>query len=499
MFLFAILVLQAAFVFLGKRGILSSMGAASIAVLAAVVAYFVAVILLFPAIPLMRTAGIISGSITLIFVFASTITCFRAGVSDLEVIDAIQVVGEDDDRIFDIDGRKDETPGDRDAVPEEPRESLQQDSQAHSDIPHTTAVPLVEESEQKVKLVEELDSLWNEYVSRGRDGAVPVSGDFSFLMRDPIGQADDIGLLDEPIDLTEGIEFLETDTSPNRDAETGGETEKTSSGSVQTNNTLDQLLPDVAGTKMREKSDRPDSPEPDLKYPLKCHFKVMEAASGKLLGNYYGDEGYSSLDLVTLSALLGEKLGSGDLRIVNLNWSNFDEIEVHIETDAGTVRSSARLDGRPAETKTSVDLEADSSASEKKPLIEEIALPKDNAKKVKASVSNAVAPRYLIYDRRTIQPLGEYFPEGARPRIDRLTLHRMLPAYDFRTFQIDSIRWQEGEVRIFIKGEKKKSPESSLRQASSDKSVISHNRKVKNPEESPEVQDLKPKETEESD
>jgi hypothetical protein len=64
-------------------------------------------------------------------------------------------------------------------------------------------------------------------------------------------------------------------------------------------------------------------------------------------------------------------------------------------------------------------------------------------------------PRYFIYDRRTIQPMKEYVPEGARPRIDRLTLYKLFPEYDFKTFEIDSIRWHENEVRIFIRGEKK--------------------------------------------
>ena len=71
-------------------------------------------------------------------------------------------------------------------------------------------------------------------------------------------------------------------------------------------------------------------------------------------------------------------------------------------------------------------------------------------------VTGTKAPRYMIYDRRTIQPMSEYFPEGDGARIDRLTLYRLFPEYDFKTFEIDSIRWHEDEVRIFIRGEKKK-------------------------------------------
>ena len=57
--------------------------------------------------------------------------------------------------------------------------------------------------------------------------------------------------------------------------------------------------------------------------------------------------------------------------------------------------------------------------------------------------------------------MGEYIPEGDRPRIDRLTLYRMLPEYNFKTFEIDSVRWEDDEVRIFIRGEKK-SPKSKV-------------------------------------
>ena len=51
-------------------------------------------------------------------------------------------------------------------------------------------------------------------------------------------------------------------------------------------------------------------------------------------------------------------------------------------------------------------------------------------------------------------------PEGERSRIDRLSLYKMFPEYNFRTFEIDSVRWEENEVRIYIKGEKKDSPKS---------------------------------------
>jgi hypothetical protein len=90
------------------------------------------------------------------------------------------------------------------------------------------------------------------------------------------------------------------------------------------------------------------------------------------------------------------------------------------------------------------------------PQIETPVLPEGVMEPEGTSVENPEALRFTIYERRTMGLLGEYIPEGKQPRLDRLALYRMFPEYDFRTFQIDSIRWLEGEVRILIKGEKKK-------------------------------------------
>jgi hypothetical protein len=197
-----------------------------------------------------------------------------------------------------------------------------------------------------------------------------------------------------------------------------------------------------------------DEPSPAVypkEFKMRTHYRVLDSGSGELYGIYYGDEGYASLDLVTLSALLGEKIGSPEINIVKLDWSNFDEIEVHVEKAAGGGQQTEEL--AP---------EATSMASEQSYPWEE-APQAAEAGTTTANLSDGIkAPRYMIYDRRTIQPMMEYIPEGDRPRIDRLTLYKLFPEYDFKTFEIDSIRWHEDEVRIFIRGEKKKSPKSKI-------------------------------------
>ena len=100
------------------------------------------------------------------------------------------------------------------------------------------------------------------------------------------------------------------------------------------------------------------------------------------------------------------------------------------------------------------------SGSEAAPSVDEPAA-ESEGKEAEPAV-NPSGPRYMIYDRRTIQPMGEYFPEGEISRIDRLTLYKMFPEYNFKTFEIDSIRWEADEVRILIRGEKKQGPKPKV-------------------------------------
>jgi hypothetical protein len=194
-------------------------------------------------------------------------------------------------------------------------------------------------------------------------------------------------------------------------------------------------------------------------FRMRTRYKVLDATSGEHYGTYYGDEGYSTLDPVSLTGLLSSRLVAGELRIVKLDWSNFDEIEVHIKIEElmpidqdVTAKSGTRKKGISPGSGRGPEMEPVSDFV-KTPQKDEPTGGTGMDKAVSAAISSG--PRYMIYDRRTIQPMGEYVPEGDRSRIDRLTLYKMFPEYDFKTFEIDSIRWETDEVRIFVKGEKK--------------------------------------------
>ena len=154
--------------------------------------------------------------------------------------------------------------------------------------------------------------------------------------------------------------------------------------------------------------------------------------------------------------MIGSNLASGELRIVKLDWSNFDEVEVHVQVEQ--VLSVKLVEGVEAQHD-----KPDTSNGLIEGKMEVLPVDQVNEEAVDEEASSPLEPpgvRYAIYDRRTIQPMGEYIPEGDRSRIDRLTLYKMFPEYDYKTFEIDSIRWEADEVRIFVRGERKKSPKA---------------------------------------
>lgn len=386
LFLLAVLAFQTATILMGNRGILTSMGAASIAVLLSVAAYFAAVYFLFPPADIVRIAGIAGGAAAAVFILTSSVTSFRAGTFDLEVIEDLQIDTKESEDLFEFD----------------------------KELEH--------------------------------DLYYPVQGEAS------VEQADEEILLDDPIDLTEGVETLKIPGDQDRG---GFVTGKQPSAVLESNEEANVSYTDTVKTgdiPVRG----PSSPEGSKQFQLRSRYRVIEAATGNPLGTYYSDEGYSSIDPVTLGALLDGRAGPGELRIVNLDWSNFDEIEVQVER---VPYLSEDREGRiiPAgDPSGPVPSESEGAVSSGNPRNGEPELPKGVTELNNAAADNAAAQRYIIYERRTMRPLGEYVPDGDRPRIDRLTLYRMFPDYDFRSFQIDSIRWLEDEVGIFIKGEKKK-------------------------------------------
>ena len=150
---------------------------------------------------------------------------------------------------------------------------------------------------------------------------------------------------------------------------------------------------------------------------MRTHYRVMDSRSGELYGVFYGDEGYASLDLVTLGALLGEKIGSPLIGIVKLDWSNFDEIEVHVEK-LDDSDEQAEEHTRPAisqEPEQTTDQTTDQTQADQVYPWEAEAPIEEDLQEEAGLVTGTKAPRYMIYDRRTIQPMSEYFPEGRFP------------------------------------------------------------------------------------
>ena len=390
--LFAILILQISTVLLGNRGILTSMGAASIAIFLSLAAYFVSVVLLFPSVGIIRLAGITCGAAAAFLILASSITSFRAGSLDIEILDAIKLETVEGEDIEEIDEK------------EEP-------------APHVISVE-----------DDDIDNAFDEVV------------------------------LQDPIDLSEGTESLKTanaqvcaERTEGKQADDipVGSDQSPGQGRDSAGREIDKVN-EPGDTEMARESDGPDQ--------QRCRYRIIEAATGKTLGTYYSDEGHSSLDPVTLGDLLGEDTRSGELRIVNLDWTSFDEMEVQVKrvprpADGADGQSAHAHDPGEGQDVSQNEDTPDAAFQEKETTA---GLPEGVTELGNAPLREQGPERYVIYDRRTMRPMGEYTPKGEKPRIDRLTLYRLFPEYDFRTFQIDSIRWMGGELGIFIKGERKK-------------------------------------------
>jgi hypothetical protein len=268
-------------------------------------------------------------------------------------------------------------------------------------------------------------------------------------------------------------ESLHQEFEPPSGSEASPESETPDSWLEETSRIMSNGLPkDTAGERhdgcLGEKIDVKAIPSAAKGFPdfrMRSRYKVLDAASGEHYGTYYGDEGYSTLDPVSLSGLISEKIKPGELRIVKLDWSNFDEVEVHIEVnEEAPIRLDESMEIRAIDEDA---LQGAGGWREVDPLPGSLEAPQTDGPSGGSGLEGTVpvfrstSPRYMIYDRRTIQPMGEYKPEGDRPRIDRLALYKMFPEYDFKTFEIDSIRWENDEVRILVRGEKK-SPKSRV-------------------------------------
>ena len=59
-------------------------------------------------------------------------------------------------------------------------------------------------------------------------------------------------------------------------------------------------------------------------------FRVVDADTGEMLGVYFNDEGYSSLDLPTLKEMFPE-YNKWSLRIAGVTWPEFGEVVIHVK------------------------------------------------------------------------------------------------------------------------------------------------------------------------
>jgi len=468
--LLVVLGLQFATLLLGSSKILTQLGAASLSALIAVAAYIGAVFLIFPPLKELQIAGAVGGGSALLFILASFVAASRVdpvSSSASETFPAPEPLFmenlEDDQTAELIKYGEVEAPENIDTQ-DIPLTDILQSSAIDDKQPATTGTDVPQSMEDKDY---EFDDL-----SESKLGvALDVSDSDSPPDSLDLDEESVTKLLDETLSpASKVVSPSKPDPSPDHSNEIAIPDDWVE----ETARIMSYDLPgDTAGamdvTKAISKEDLEEKPVTTEGIPgfgMRTRYKVLDEASGEHYATFYGDEGYSTLDPISLTGLLGSKLSAGELRIVKLDWSNFDEIEVHIKVEEVV----------PIDLDVVEDVNGESGAfpdvgsgpgdevvpdSVKTPQEDDLAGGAGRDEAVLAASSSG--PRYMIYDRRTIQTMGEYIPEGDRPRIDRLTLYRMLPEYNFKTFEIDSIRWEDDEVRIYIRGEKKKSPKPTLR------------------------------------
>jgi hypothetical protein len=453
-----VLGLQLATLLLGSSKVLTQLGAASLSALMAVAACIGTVFLVFPPTLELRIAGAVGGGTALVFILASFVAASKADPIPSRAGEPIAVGNLEDDQTVELIKYGEVK------APEGPDEHvplldsvLREESDVGGPSVHTAA-ELPPNGEDNVYEFDEL--------SESKLG-------FALGSEDRAAQPDPLDLDEESV-----TKLLDKVLASEKTEESLPEPEPDLSDEPAipeewVEEAAKSMAYDAFGDKTRgvdtvteENGERPVINENAQGFGLRTRFKVLDAESGEHFGTYYGDEGYSTLDTDSLADILAAKPAHGELRIVKLDWSNFDEVEVHIKVeevvpidlDADVMDETGEegifpLEGEGQESETGSDAAENYSQDELA-----IGSMGDDA----VTAAGPGGPRYMIYDRRTIQPLGEYVPEGDRPRIDRLTLYRLFPEYDFKTFEIDSIRWETDEVRIFIKGEKKEKKGSGV-------------------------------------
>lgn len=451
-YLAVVLGLQFAAWLLGSRKILTQLGAASLSAVIAVVACIGAVFLVFPPLPELRIAGAIGSGTALLFILASFVAASRTDpvpssapeplvIGDIEEDPTAEIIkyGEiKDDETVDAEDQTiftappGETASDEKTIREE----------AGTD-------PLLED---KVYQFDEL--------SESKLGIALGDADIEDPHHGRDLEAEEVTKLFE--EKPDPMAVQESDQSPEPD--TGDEPSIPDEWVEEA--TRSMAYEASLNENRHGRSEKAGNSEGTAVMKLRTRFKVLDSESGEHYGTYYGDEGYSTLDPGSLTKLLDSKVSEGELRIVKLDWSNFDEVEVHIKVEVVVPIHLEGDDGVDTGENVVPSGKEMEPGTEAEPALVNTPSKIETREKAERSADASgivpAGPRYIIYDRRTIQPMGEYVPEGDRSRIDRLTLYRMFPEYDYKTFEIDSVRWEGDEVRIFIKGEKKGSPKSKV-------------------------------------
>jgi hypothetical protein len=456
----AVLGLQFAALFLVRSKILTQLGAASLSALIAVAACIGAVFLIFPPVLELRIAGAIGAGSALVFIMSSFVAASRVDpvpasapepliIGDFEDDHGVELIKYGEVQAVDALDAQDlplhNASGNGESVDRQP-------FNARAELPHIVEEKLYqfdELPESKLGLSLEAHDIIHpsgsqdpdvESLSKMLDESLPPESEIRPQPELETDPSDEHVVPDNWVEETARIMAYDEP-----DGEKGGVN-----------------VTGAAGEECLE--EKPVITESIRGIGMRTRYKVLDAATGEHYGTYYGDEGYSTLDPVSLTGLLSSRLAAGELRITKLDWSNFDEVEIHIKieepvhVDLGDAAKSGTHESGVSPGRASGPGMEPVPDSLKTPQEEDPAGEAGKEKTMPAATSSG--PRYMIYDRRTMQPMGEYVPEGDRSRIDRLALYRMFPEYNFKTFEIDSIRWETGEVRIFIRGEKKKNPTS---------------------------------------
>ncbi len=460
--LFCVLGGQSAVLLLGGSKVLTPLGAASLAALLAVAAGLAAVARLLPPALELRLAGGFGGGVSVLFVLASFVAASRSdpaspeggqtpGVeSGVPAVEGVPGAGEEagkspvpsDHTLFSPSGPLSPQGGEGD--PELPSPAERGDDVTRDDEP-----------------VYEFDDIDDDLleISLGRE--VSLAEEDPLELTHSPGQEPMVG---EDLFRDEGATPPETDSGPSAELvipEDWVEEAARNMAYEEPEERVEEEREKAGGTE-KPVSSSPSARSPE--YRMRTHYRVLDAISGEHFGTYYGDEGFSTLDPVSLGALLGAKLQSGDIRIVKLDWSNFDEVEVHVQAVDLQEEDEGGQEPAPGPGSREDLFPQGSDAVDEVPLPEadDGFLPVEQPLEREGPGGIRGTPRYVIYHRRNMQRMAEFLPEGNLPRIDRLTLYRMFPEYDFKTFEIDSIRWHDGEVRIFIRGEKKDKKASAV-------------------------------------